>query len=105
VSKMIWIPAAILMGTGAIVVALVVTRIRRQTRKAREEMGGDGASGLQGYPGRVESLSESSAGVFRGKVLIRGEIWDFESEQPVVVGDPVQVMKTQGFKVFVSKVV
>jgi len=95
---MVWIPSAIGLGTGAILVAWAASRTHRLVKQARQEMGGGGALGLAGYLGEVESVSTDG---LAGKALFRGELWDFESSESVKRGDSVEVQKAEGMKAWV----
>jgi membrane-bound serine protease (ClpP class) len=89
VSPAIWIPAALALGGGAGTVAYFVMRSRRAPPV-------DALAGLKGYEGRIEWVGE---GALSGKVLLRGETWEFESHEPVRVGDRVTVSSVHGMKV------
>lgn len=94
----IWVSAAIVLGGGAVLIAWAATRGRLLVKKTLKEIGGGSELGLSGYHGRVESVD---AGGTTGKALIRGETWDFESQDTVRTGDQVEVERTQGFRAFV----
>jgi membrane-bound serine protease (ClpP class) len=96
VSPQVWVPAAIALGSGSIAIGWFATRVKKQAREALVRMGGGGLSGLEGYVGVVENS---------GKILIRGELWDFdcESNEKVLAADHVEVTGLNGFKVRVKK--
>jgi len=100
VSALIWLPAVLMMGGGALLIAYFATRSRTLTERLRRRIGGERSLGLSGYVGHVESVDSSG---LKGKALIRGEVWDFVSTDPVREQDLVEVFEAQGLKVFVKK--
>src|SRR5690606_2312068 len=92
VSPMVYVPAGIFLAGVAFMIAWFASRTRARAQEALATMKGGGLAGLQGYVGRVDAP---------GKLLIRGEIWDYVSEEPVGVGDIVEVLGVQGLKAVV----
>jgi len=99
VSLSVLVPAVLGLGTGVLAVAWFAARTSKLTREARKSIGGMAELGLAGYLGKVELISNDAKS---GKALIRGEIWDFESETPVKLGQDVRVIKVQGMRVMVE---
>ena len=96
----IWIPAVLALGGASIAAAVAAVRSRGLVKKALEELGGATASGLSGYQGRVEILDATG---LNGKALIRGETWDIESQERLIVGDLVEVLAVKGMKALVRR--
>ena len=71
----------------------------RLIEEALQRIGGASLQGLSGYSGVVH---EVLPGGLLGKVLIRGELWDFESALPVSKKDRVRVEKAVGMKVTIK---
>lgn len=94
VNPAIWVSAGLLLGGAALGLAWVASRGKKLSRETLEKIGGAGKLGLNGYIGRVESVEASGV---HGKASIRGETWDFESAEPVAIGDSVRVERTRGF--------
>ena len=84
----------------ALSIAWFAARVERSAREAREAMKGGGAAGLAGYAGHIDQVD---AGEATGKVLIRGELWDFAADAKVAVGDVVEVIRIDGLKAFVKR--
>ncbi len=95
ISPAIYIPVVLLLGGGALGVAYFASRIKRQVQAAREAIGGGDQAGLAGYVGIIQS---------GGKILIRGELWDFDPVDGLSVGDSAQVIQVTGMRVQVKKV-
>ncbi len=89
------------LGTAVAILAWAASRTRKLARETRARVGGGGTSGLIGYQGHVEHVEGKAAN--EGKALFRGELWDFQSNEPVAVGDAVEAMQVHGFKVHVKK--
>lgn len=101
VSPSVWIPAALGLGGGAMLIAVAAARGRRLVSETLARIGGGAASGLSGYQGHVESVIEDGR---KGKALFRGELWDFECERPLKVGDWVEVERVVGMRAYVKEV-
>jgi len=99
VSPMVWIPSTIVMSGIVLILAITTARLNRLARNALAKIGGGGASGLTGYRGTVLSLGEDGK---HGKASFRGEIWDFEAQEPLKVGDPIEAVSTHGMTVIVK---
>jgi membrane-bound ClpP family serine protease len=74
-------------------------------REVRARIGGGAAGGLAGYEATVESLEPGAPGSpgLRGKISVRGELWDFECAEPLQVGELVRIDSTEGLLARVSK--
>jgi membrane-bound ClpP family serine protease len=110
VSAMIYVPAGVFLGGVAFLVSWFASRTKADAAAALEKIKGGALGGLAGYVGTVDSLAASTmpgAGAIMspfGKLTIRGEIWDFVSEDSVRVGDAVEVVRINGLKVHVRPV-
>ncbi len=101
VSRAIWIPAAIVLGGGALLIGVMAARLHRLVQKTLAQVGGGAAFGLSGYVGRVESVTTDGLG---GKALFRGETWDIRSETPLERGAKVEVLKVEGMRATVKRI-
>jgi membrane-bound serine protease (ClpP class) len=110
VSPAVYVPAGLFLGTTAFLISWFAARTKRDAAAALARMKGGGIGGLEGYVGTVDSLATSSApGAAAlaspfGTLTIRGEIWNFVSEDSVRVGDPVEVVRIDGLKAFVRPI-
>lgn len=100
VSLMVLVPISIVLVLGVASLVILTARTKKNALAVRNRIGGGALSGLSGYLGIVEDIEPSRK---RGKVHIRGEVWDFESESEVSQGDQVRVQEVRGFVVKVSK--
>ena len=57
-------------------------------------------TGMEGMVGKVGVAKTALAP--QGKIFIHGEIWDAFSDQPVQPGDPVEVIRMDGLKLYVK---
>lgn len=96
----VWIPLVLGMAGTVGVIAFAASRTRKLAGEARARMGGGGPEGLMGYLGEVQAVSSDG---LSGKAVIRGEVWDIGSDGPLQVGDRVEVLRAQGFKVQVRR--
>jgi membrane-bound serine protease (ClpP class) len=101
VSTTVYVPIVLGLGGGVAALAFAAAKTQRLSREALARIGGGSAAGLSGYTGHVESVDPSGT---TGKAVIRGEVWDFESQKPVQKGDSVKVQKVDGFRAVVHKV-
>lgn len=76
-----------------LIIGFVVSRIKKQSEEALRKMGGGDVAGVAGYSGRI---LEVAADGLSGQVSIRGERWNFISEDPVAENDQVKVKKVNG---------
>ena len=100
--------AIVIVGLGVIAIPLILIKLQQKAERKGGPAGqvdpalfGD-KSGLEGYRGKVESLSVRPG---TGKCLIRGEVWDFVCRENLEIGDLVNVDQVVGMKVYVSKLV
>ena len=103
VSPTVWIPAVVVMGGMALLIAFATARLKEQVIEARRQMGGGDADGLSGYLGQVNRVEGSGTGSREGEILIRGELWKFKCDSEVQVGDWVQVVQMSGFTAQVKR--
>ncbi|MBC7691711.1 MAG: NfeD family protein [Methylotenera sp.] len=100
--------AIVVVGLWVMAIPLILIKLQQKAeRKSGQAARGDPAlsgdkSGLEGYRGKVESLSVRPNA---GKCLIRGEVWDFVCRENLEIGDLVNVDQVVGMKVYVSKLV
>lgn len=99
----VWIPAAAALGSGTLAIGYFAARAKRDAEAALAAMGGGGAAGLQGYVAQVIELAGGAEASPMGKVMIRGELWDFTSEDSVRVGDRIEVVDVKGLKILARK--
>lgn len=105
VSPLVYVPAAVFLGSMALLVGWFASRTKTASKVELERMKGGGQSGLSGYTGVVQVIASSEAGVdVSGKVFIRGELWDFLCDDSVRVGDSVEVIRSEGLKVYVKRI-
>jgi membrane-bound serine protease (ClpP class) len=62
-------------------------------RKAQSNRVVTGEAGMIGLEGRAETSL-----LPKGKVLVRGELWDAWSAMPIKKGEPIKVVKVQGLR-------
>jgi len=82
------------------VVAVIFWGVIRVIRKPKEDK-----FGLSDFEGVVQSVAEtaSQGRLATGKVRIRGEIWSFNSEDSLQVGDPIQVIEKKGVQLNIKR--
>lgn len=89
------------LGSGVAFIGIAAARTRSLSRQTLARIGGgSNLSGLAGYEGVVETLEAEGRS---GKVLVRGEVWDFQSDAPLQVGERVRVDRMDGFKAHVRR--
>lgn len=93
VSPEVWVPLAVVMGSSVIALAWTIARSLRLSKETLAAIGGGGHLGLDGYFGKVEKLGPDAR---TGKALIRGEVWEIESDSPLTLGSEVEVLDTHG---------
>src|SRR5690606_11569656 len=94
----VWIPLALGLSLGVALLAWAAARTRRLAAETLKRVGGGSEGGLGGYRGTVQTVTADG---LRGKVLIRGEIWDFESSRAVRPGETVVGVHLDGVRVTV----
>jgi membrane-bound serine protease (ClpP class) len=85
--------AAVSLGAYAIVIGWLVLRSQRQRSQV-------GSEGMIGEPGQVRRVLEPGR---RVKVFVHGEYWDAETDQPLQVGDAVEVAAVSGLTLRVRR--
>jgi membrane-bound serine protease (ClpP class) len=91
VSPLRLLPAVVAMAAGTIVLVRLV--IQAQRRRATT-----GAEGMLGLPGTAETALEPE-----GWVLVRGERWRAQAEEPMPPHSPVRVVGMDGLRLRVRK--
>ena len=101
ISPHVWVPIAVGLGSAVALLVCAVVRMRKLTQTTLAQIGGGGGSGgLAGYFGQVEKVGAEGR---RGKVHFRGEVWNFESKEPLKTGDWVQAERVVGLRVIVKR--
>jgi membrane-bound serine protease (ClpP class) len=98
ISPRVWVPIVSVMAAFAGLMSYLAASTRRRVTAAAQSLGGRSLSGLSDYSAVVEQIAPDGKS---GKVKIRGEIWNFQSDGEVAVGDSVQVIQVEGFLVTV----
>lgn len=93
------IPAAIAIAvvTAAFFVFILTFAIRAQ--KAQPITG---SQGMMGQIGTARDNFTADGDLYRGSIMLKGEIWQAASSQPIKFGDDVRVNQLQGMKVQVE---
>jgi membrane-bound serine protease (ClpP class) len=102
IAPAVYVPAGIALGGGAIAIGWFAARSRHDSEAARLAMKGGGPGGLAGYSGVVQSVSHSEGEKSAGKILVRGEIWDFLADEAIRAADTVEVVRVEGLKTYVK---
>lgn len=100
VSPWILVSLGAVLLLGSFVLAYGASRMKTLTARALKEAGGGDLAGMQGYRGQVVGVDSSG---LSGQVTIRGEVWNFRSEQRLQVNDFVCVLRTKGLELIVEK--
>jgi len=100
VSPYVWIPMAAVLAIGASGLAWLAVNLKKKSVEARTAIGGAGLLGLEGYEATVDEVGLSGR---VGRVKVRGELWNFESDDQLIRGDCVKVVSQEGFTLKVSK--
>jgi membrane-bound serine protease (ClpP class) len=85
--------AALTLGTFTLVVGWLVVRAQRRRSSV-------GAEGMVGKRGQVRRVLEPGCKV---KVFVHGEYWDAETDEPLAVGDDVEVAALSGLRMRVRR--
>ncbi|WP_420643110.1 NfeD family protein [Candidatus Leptofilum sp.] len=95
------IPAAIAIaiGTAAFFVFILTFAIRAQRRQPLT-----GSQGMVGQVGTARDTFDADGSLYRGTIMLKGEIWQAMASQPVQFGDEVRISQIQGMKVQVEPV-
>jgi len=100
VERSVLFAAAGILTMGALAIGIAAGRTRMLHRRAMESIGGGSIQGLYGYRAKIESLGGDK---LRGKIRIRGEIWNFISDDLLSESDHVEVYQVKGMKALVRK--
>ena len=87
------IPTAILLGLLVVIVGKLAVKAQRRRKKT-------GKADLYDVVVEVESVTKSNTGTLQ----VFGEIWKFESNVKVKIGDKVKIKDVKGLKLIVEKV-
>lgn len=85
---------------GTFVLGYFISRLKLQSAKALQSIGGGNFAGVQGYKGYVNSLAADGKS---GQIRIRGEIWNFTSPEQLNKNDRVVVRGVHGLKLDVTR--
>lgn len=90
-----WVIGSIglVMMSGTMLIAYGVSRIKKQSVETLKRIGGGDLAGVKGYQGKIQSIAPDGKS---GLVLIRGEIWNFVSNEPLNQNDNVIVQQSNG---------
>lgn len=86
--------------SSALVIGIAASRINKLSEETLRRIGGGDAAGVRGYVGRIQTVNADS---HSGQVLIRGEIWEFTSQEPLNKDDLVTVKQSNGLKLEVQR--
>ncbi len=93
------IPVAIAIAvvTAAFFIFILTFALRAQLRQPIT-----GSQGMMGQIGTARDTFMADGGLYRGSILLKGEIWQAVSSQPIKFGEDVLVGQIQGMKVQVE---
>ncbi|MAT97218.1 MAG: hypothetical protein CL608_08760 [Anaerolineaceae bacterium] len=93
------IPAAIAIAvvTAAFFIFIVSFAVRAQKAQPLT-----GSQGMMGQIGTARDTFVADGDLYRGSIMLKGEIWQAASRQPIQFGDDVRVRQIQGMKVKVE---
>ena len=97
-----WIIGSIGLVTmsGTMLIAYGVSRIKKQSQETLKRIGGGDLAGVKGYQGKVQSIARDGKS---GLVLIRGELWNFVSREPLKENENVIVQQSNGLILEVTR--
>lgn len=95
------IPAAIAIAvvTAGFFLGILAFAVRAQRRQPIT-----GSQGMVGQIGTARDLFGPDGRVYRGTIMLKGEIWQAVASQPIRFGDEVRVQQMQGMKLQVEPV-
>jgi len=85
--------ASLTLGVYALIVAWLVVRTQRQPSRV-------GAEGMRGKIGEVRRVVVAGR---RDNVFVHGEYWDAETDEPLAIGDRVEVVGVDGLRMRVRR--
>jgi membrane-bound serine protease (ClpP class) len=93
------IPAAIAIAvvTAAFFIFILTFAIRAQKAQPLT-----GSQGMMGQIGTARDTFIADGDLYRGSIMLKGEIWQATASQPIKFGDDVRVSQLQGMKVQVE---
>lgn len=93
------IPVAIAIGvfTAGFFIIIVTFAVRAQQKQPVT-----GSQGMMGQIGTARSVFMADGDLYRGSILLKGEIWQATASQPIQFGDEVSVTQLQGMTVLVE---
>lgn len=95
------IPAAIAIAvmTSAFFIFILTFAIRAQRRQPIT-----GQQGMVGQIGTARDTFDEAGNLYRGTIMLKGEIWQATASHPIQFGDEVRVSQMQGMKVQVEPI-
>ncbi|WP_420630701.1 NfeD family protein [Candidatus Leptofilum sp.] len=95
------IPAAIAIaiGTAAFFIFILTFAIRAQRRQPIT-----GQQGMVGQIGTARDTFDEAGSLYRGTIMLKGEIWQATASQPIEFGNEVRVNQMEGMKLQVEPV-
>lgn len=100
VSPYVFVPAGLALGSIVLLLGYTLSMTKKKSKEVSARIGGAGIGGLSGFQGHVEWLDETGK---VGKAQIRGEVWDIVSQEILSVGDAIEPLALEGFRVVVKK--
>lgn len=90
-----WLIAVLggLLISGTLLIGYFISRVKLQSAEAMKSIGGGNFAGVQGYKGYIKNLTADGKS---GQVLIRGELWNFISQERLNENERVVVRGVQG---------
>ena len=90
----------IVLFSGTLLIGYGVSRIKKQSEETLKRIGGGDSIGIKGYKGYIQSTALDGKS---GHVLIRGELWNFVSKEPLQRNDIVVVNKSNNLTLEVTR--
>ncbi|MBL7715311.1 MAG: nodulation protein NfeD [Bdellovibrionales bacterium] len=95
ISPQVWIPIGLILFSVAAGFGWLAGRAKKLSLQARQKIGGGDDLGVLGYNAVVEIIEGDGKS---GRVHVRGESWEFDSEVPVQPGQAVRITGQKGFR-------
>lgn len=86
--------------SGAMLIAVATSRIKKLSAETLQRVGGGGPAGLAGYSAKVMHVNDDGRS---GQVSIRGEVWEFFSNDQLKQNDSVIIKNVNGLKLEVQR--